>query len=57
MKRLVRRKQTAAADEQKTIRSALRRMGFFIGDYADYAGFVESDLDELIERGTIRIIE
>jgi hypothetical protein len=32
-------------------------MGFFISDYADYAGFVESDLDELIRRGTIRVID
>ena len=55
LRKLIREKQTAPADRQKTIRSKMRRMGFHITDYADYPGFVESDLDDLIGRGTITV--
>jgi hypothetical protein len=35
----------------------MRKLGFFITDYADYPGFVESDLDDLISRGTITVVD
>jgi hypothetical protein len=55
LKRLIREKQTAPQDRQKVLRAKMRKIGFFITDYADYPGFVESDLDELIARGTIEV--
>ena len=57
IKRLVREKQTAPADRQKALRARLRRMGFFISDYADEPGFVESDVDALVGRGTITVTD
>ena len=57
LKRLIREKQTAPADRQKVLREKMRKLGFFITDYADYPGFVESDLDDLIARGTITVID
>jgi hypothetical protein len=57
IKRLVREKQTAAGDRQKTLRAKLRKLGFFISDYADEPGFVESDVDDLIRRGTITVTD
>src|SRR6266516_8206852 len=50
--RLIREKQTADAARQKTLRARMRRIGFYISDFAgDPAGFVVSDLDDLIARG------
>ena len=56
IKLLVREKQTAPADRQKTLRAKLRKLGFYISDYSDEPGFVESDVDDLIRRGTITVI-
>jgi hypothetical protein len=56
IRRLVREKQVADRDRQKSIRARLRAMGFRISDFADRPGFVESDLDELIARGAITVI-
>lgn len=55
IKLIVREKQTAPADRQKTLRAKLRRLGFYISDYSDEPGFVESDVDDLIRRGTITV--
>ena len=57
IKRIVREKQTAPADKQKTLRAKLRRLGFYISDYSDQPGFVESDIDDLIRRGTITLTD
>ena len=57
LRRLIREKQTAPADRQKVLRAKMRKLGFFITDYADYPGFVESDLDDLLSRGTIRVAD
>lgn len=57
LKRLVREKQTAPPDRQKALRAKMRKLGFFITEYADYSGFVESDLDDLISRGTITVVD
>jgi hypothetical protein len=57
IRRLVREKQVADRDRQKSIRARLRAMGFRISDFADYPGFVESDLDDLIARGAITVID
>ena len=57
LKKLVREKQTAPADRQKQLRSSMRKMGFYISDYSNQPGFVESDLDALIQRGTIAIVD
>jgi hypothetical protein len=43
---------------QKSLRAQLRRLGFYITDYAtDQAGFTRSDVDRLVARGTITIAE
>jgi hypothetical protein len=43
------------SSRQKTIRSRLRRIGFYITDYShDADGFTVSDFDEMLSRGTIR---
>jgi hypothetical protein len=48
LRRLVREKQTADASRQKALRARMRRMDFYISDFAaDPGGFVVSDLDEL----------
>src|SRR4051794_40200331 len=57
IKRIVREKQTAPADRQKTLRAKLRKLGFYISDYSDEPGFVESDVDDLIRRGTITVTD
>lgn len=58
LRRLIREKQTADRWRQKTLRARMRRIGFYISDFAsDYKGFVVSDLDELIGRGTIEVTE
>ena len=57
IKRIVREKQTAPADRQKALRAKLRKLGFYISDYSDEPGFVESDVDDLIRRGTITVID
>lgn len=56
IRHLLRAKQTADRDRQKSLRARLRLMGFRISDFADYPGFVESDLDDLIARGTITVV-
>ena len=55
LRALLREKQTADASRQKTLRAQVRRLGFNIIDFADYPGFVVSDLDDLIQRGTITV--
>lgn len=55
IKQIVREKQTAPADRQKTLRAKLRKLGFYISDYSHEPGFVESDIDDLIRRGTIGV--
>jgi hypothetical protein len=58
LRRLVREKQTADRSRQKTLRARMRRLGFYISDFsADSKGFVVSDLDELIRRGVIAVVE
>ena len=58
LRRLIREKQTADRSRQKALRARMRRIGFYISDFAsDYGGFVVSDLDGLISRGTIEVIE
>lgn len=48
----------AERGRQKTIRASMRRMGFYITDYAtDSQGFTASDLDDLIRRGVIQVTE
>lgn len=53
LRTLIREKQTAGRGRQKTLRARMRRLEFYITDFADYSGFTVSDLDELIRRGTI----
>jgi hypothetical protein len=52
---LIRAKQTADRGRQKSLRARMRRLGFYITDFADYAGFTVSDLDDLIRHGTIAV--
>lgn len=56
LRRLVREKQTADSSRQKTLRARMRTIGFYVSDFtADPGGFVVSDLDALISRGTIAV--
>lgn len=58
LRRLVREKQTADRSRQKTLRARMRAIGFYISDFAaDSAGFVVSDLDDLISRGVITVTD
>jgi hypothetical protein len=57
IRRLLREKGVADRDRQKSIRRRRRSMGFRISDFARGPGFVESDLDDLIRRGVIVVIE
>lgn len=55
---LLRQIRTAERNRQKTLRSRLRRLGFYISDFTDdNAGFTASDLDVLIRRGTVTVDE
>jgi hypothetical protein len=56
LRTLIRAKQTADRGRQKTLRARMRRLGFYITDFADYSGFTVSDLDDLIRRGTIVVV-
>jgi hypothetical protein len=56
LRALIREKQTADRDRQKALRARMRRMGFYITEFGqEPGGFTVSDLDELIQRGTITI--
>jgi hypothetical protein len=45
-------------DRQKSLRNQLRRLGFYITDYAgDQAGFTASDVDRLVAKGTITVTD
>jgi hypothetical protein len=57
LRALVGEKQTADRSRQKTLRARMRRLGFYITDFADYSGFAVSDLDHLIQRGTITVTD
>jgi hypothetical protein len=57
IRRLLREKQTADRDTQKRVRGNLRRLPFYISDFAsDQEGFTAADFDILIARGVIRVI-
>jgi hypothetical protein len=56
LRALTRAKETADRSRQKTLRARMRRLGFYITDFADYAGFTVSDFDDLIRRGTITVM-
>jgi hypothetical protein len=58
LRRLIREKQTAPYHRQKRLRQEMRGTGFYITEYGDFpGGFVESDLDDLIRRNTITVID
>ncbi len=58
IKSLLRKKIRADATQQKSIRSQIRKLGFYISDHAlEYSTFRTADFDELISRGAIKIIE
>lgn len=53
---LLRKKVRATSSEQKAIRASLRRIGFFITDFAiTMDGFTMSDFDDLVEHGEITV--
>lgn len=56
LRRLILEKQMADRSRQKSLRARMRTIGFYISDFsADSAGFVASDLDDLITRGVITV--
>ena len=57
LRELIGEKQTTDRTRQKTLRARMRRIGFYISDFADYAGFTVSDFDDLVSRGVVTIEE
>jgi hypothetical protein len=58
LRQLIREKQTADASRQKVLRARMRRIGFYISDFSsDAQGFVVSDLDELVRRGAVTVVD
>jgi hypothetical protein len=48
----------AERGRQRTLRSSMRRIGFYITDFStDGQGFTVSDLDDLIRRGVIQVTD
>ncbi|MDE6444857.1 MAG: hypothetical protein K2K64_10645 [Muribaculaceae bacterium] len=52
IRELIREKCQASREEQKSIRNRMRKMGFYITDFATEIPSVE-EFDRLIENGTI----
>lgn len=58
IKQLLKDIRASDRDRQKTLRSQLRRLGFYITDYAaDQAGFTPSDVDRLISKGVVKLAD
>lgn len=58
IKQLLKEIRGSDRDRQKGLRSQLRRMGFYITDYAtDQAGFTSSDVDRLMSKGVIKLAD
>lgn len=58
IKQLLREIRGSDSDQQKLLRGQLRRIGFYITDYAvDQAGFTASDVDKLIANGAVTITD
>jgi len=57
LRRLIREKQTADRDRQKSLRARIRRIGFRIADYEVFGGFTVSDFDDLVQRGAVTITD
>lgn len=56
IRELIRQKCQASRDEQKSIRSRMRRMGFYITDFTTDITSVE-EFDRLIKDGTIPCVD
>jgi GIY-YIG catalytic domain len=56
IRRLLREKVRANRDRQKSIRARLRRIGFRVSELGGGPGFDEGDLEALIQRGAIAIL-
>ena len=55
---LLREKERSPRSEQKSVRSRLRRLGFFITDFdRSYQGFTVIDLENLVRIGMVTIDE
>ena len=58
IKELLYQKTNAIRDEQKSLRSNIRNIGFYITDFDySFAGFTEYDFDDLVRKGEITIID
>ena len=56
IKQLLREKARADATTQKTIRGKIRKLGFYIEDFAlDWSGFRAVDFQRLIDNGEITV--
>jgi hypothetical protein len=54
LRRLIAQKQTADRERQKTLRTRMRTIGFYITDFVTkQRGFTASDFDDLVARGVI----
>lgn len=49
-------KVKSTTNEQKRIRNRIRKIGFYITDYANKKGFTVDDFNELIEYKKIKIV-
>jgi len=59
VRELLREKRPSDPEHQKRVRSKMRRLDFYISDFMDSGEgpFSESDLDALLTRGTIKIVD
>ncbi len=58
LKSCIRKKQSAPVGEQKRWRDKMRALGFYISDFPSGSeGFSDRDLDRLIERGAVEVID
>lgn len=56
LRRLARLKAGASVSKQKQLRAEMRRLGFFASDFGYTGhGFREPDLDQLINKGQVRL--
>ena len=57
IKKLIRAKCAASTNDQKKIRNKIRKLGFYFSDFSDIKGYNVCDFEELIDNGSIMVVE
>ncbi len=57
LRKLISQKVSAERNEQKKIRNAIRKIGFYFSDFSPKKGYDISDLEELVRKEQIKIID